>query len=140
LVAQSISSYELPRRIAAVPEMHRLLRAHYDRLSIDEGTAFSLDLAAEEIFTNMVRHNETSGELITMTVQATREEIRLRWVDRQVAAFDPASIPEVDVTAPIEEREPGGLGLHLTRSLMDSVRYAAENGDMTVEAVKRLGA
>ncbi|MBP2672866.1 MAG: hypothetical protein H6Q85_2932 [candidate division NC10 bacterium] len=43
-------------------------------------------------------------------------------------AFDPLQLPEPDVTAPLEGRQPGGLGVHLVRKLMDRVEYARAGG------------
>ena len=37
------------------------------------------------------------------------------------AAFDITQLPDVDVDAPIEKRQPGGLGLHLIKRMADSV-------------------
>jgi serine/threonine-protein kinase RsbW len=44
-------------------------------------------------------------------------------VDRDVEAFDVTRAPDVDVGRPIDQREPGGLGLHLIRRMADSVEY-----------------
>jgi serine/threonine-protein kinase RsbW len=130
---------KLRRSLAAVPEMHDMLRTYYDRLSIDEATAFSLDLAAEEIFTNMVRHNPSGKEFLSMTIAISEDAVRLQWVDHDVPLFDPSQQPTIDVTRSIDEREPGGLGLHLVRSLVDRVTYAYEDGDMKVDVFKKLG-
>ena len=43
--------------------------------------------------------------------------------DYDVEPFDVTQSPEVDVTLPIEQRRPGGLGLHLIRRLLDSIEY-----------------
>jgi anti-sigma regulatory factor (Ser/Thr protein kinase) len=40
------------------------------------------------------------------------------------AAFDPLSAPEPDLDIPFEEREIGGIGIHLVKSLMDELVYA----------------
>jgi serine/threonine-protein kinase RsbW len=37
--------------------------------------------------------------------------------------FDPTSAPMPDLTRPLEEREPGGLGLYLTRQMVDDWQY-----------------
>ena len=37
--------------------------------------------------------------------------------------FDPTQKEEVDTTLSVEEREVGGLGIHLVRTIMDSVSY-----------------
>ena len=44
-------------------------------------------------------------------------------VDRDVEPFDITRSPGVDIDAPIEQRKPGGLGLHLIRKLAESVTY-----------------
>ncbi len=43
--------------------------------------------------------------------------------DYDVEPFDVTKAPDVDVTLPIEQRRPGGLGLHLIRRLLDSIEY-----------------
>jgi len=133
-------TFQLRRRLAAVPEMHQILRHCYEAISLDEAAAFCLDLAAEEVFTNMVRHNPSALDSLTMEVSISQETARLCWVDHEVPPFDPEAQPPVDVTLPVTERRPGGLGLHLTRSVVDSLTYAYERGDMRVEVVKKLGA
>lgn len=131
---------QLRRRISVVPEMHGLLRAYYEQHSVDDATAFALDLAAEEVFTNMVRHNESPHDTLSMTIEVTPESVHLQWIDHDVAPFDPKNRPPVDVARPIEERQPGGLGLHLTQSLVDRLDYTYEDGSLRVDVVKKLGA
>jgi len=123
-----------------VPEMHDLLHAYYEELAIDEKTAFCLDLAAEEVFTNMVRHNPSDHEFLSMSIGTKNDEVHLQWVDADVPFFDPTSRPDVDVTRPMGEREPGGLGLHLVRSVVDRVAYSYDEGHMRVDIMKKLAA
>jgi anti-sigma regulatory factor (Ser/Thr protein kinase) len=40
-----------------------------------------------------------------------------------VDRFDITQAPEVDVHRGIDERQPGGLGLHLIRRMVDSIKY-----------------
>ncbi len=44
-----------------------------------------------------------------------------------VERFDPRAGPVVDVTAPLEDREPGGLGLYLVLMMVDSIHYEYRN-------------
>jgi anti-sigma regulatory factor (Ser/Thr protein kinase) len=44
-------------------------------------------------------------------------------VDRDVDEFDVTRGPAVDVGAPLEAREPGGLGLYLIRKMVDTITY-----------------
>ena len=43
-------------------------------------------------------------------------------------AFDPLSLPSPDLTLPLEQRKPGGLGVMLVRKLMDEVHYERRDG------------
>lgn len=56
-------------------------------------------------------------------------------------AYNPLLAPEPDLTADIDERAIGGLGIHFVRKLADEVRYERtnENGKDTnlVHIVKR---
>jgi len=40
--------------------------------------------------------------------------------------FDPLSAPDPDVTAGLDERQPGGLGIFLVKQFTDDVRYRRE--------------
>jgi len=41
----------------------------------------------------------------------------------QATPFDPTSVPPPDLTLPLERRPIGGLGVYLTRLLVDEMRY-----------------
>ena len=43
-------------------------------------------------------------------------------------AFDPTAKAEVDTTLSAEERQIGGLGIHLVRHIMDNVEYERKDG------------
>jgi anti-sigma regulatory factor (Ser/Thr protein kinase) len=49
--------------------------------------------------------------------------VEVTLIDHDVEPFDVTRAPDVDIHAPIGEREPGGLGLHLIRRMADSVHY-----------------
>ena len=50
--------------------------------------------------------------------------------------FNPLDVKPPDLYAPLEDRELGGLGIHLVRSLMDQVTYRRE-GDQNVLTVRK---
>jgi anti-sigma regulatory factor (Ser/Thr protein kinase) len=82
----------------------------------------SVDLTVEELFTNMVKYTASSAAVrIDMTKVAGGVEVTL--TDYDVEPFDLTQAADVDIDRPIEQRKPGGLGLHLIRRLVDCVHY-----------------
>jgi serine/threonine-protein kinase RsbW len=79
-------------------------------------------LTLEELFTNMVKYSASSAAVrIDMTKVPGGVEVTL--TDYDVEPFDLTQAADVDIDRPIEQRKPGGLGLHLIRRLVDCVHY-----------------
>ena len=117
---------EFRREIDALGEVFAFLEAFSDGQEVDEKTAFCINLVVEELFTNMVRHNEGGGDRITVSIERQDNRVLLELVDTDVEPFDPetAEVPPVD--AGIDERRPGGLGIYLVRSMVDDLNYDYE--------------
>ena len=109
-----------------------LLSGFVDRIRKENDLAPALaariHLALEEAVSNVIMYAypEGTGNLV---LDAVRDGNRLRFtlVDRG-KAFDPTAAPETNLEAPLEERLVGGLGIHLVRSIMDSISYSRLDG------------
>jgi anti-sigma regulatory factor (Ser/Thr protein kinase) len=91
---------------------------------LEEGAEFDLNLVLEELFVNAVEHGGCKGmdDAVRIRMETAAGEVRVTFEDRGVA-FDPAGAPAPDLRAPLRERRPGGLGLHLVRTLAPDIRY-----------------
>ena len=91
--------------------------------------AARINLALEEAVCNVIMYAYPEGTAGTMDLDAVREGNQLRFtlVDRG-KAFDPTAVPEANLSASLEDRPIGGLGIHLVRSIMDSIRYERRDG------------
>ena len=96
----------------------------FARHAIDLRLLPTVDLAVEELFTNMVKYGTGSTAAVRVSVGPIDGGVEVTLIDHGVEPFDITRSPDVDIDAPIEEREPGGLGLHLIRRMADSVEYA----------------
>ena len=95
----------------------------FAQLSIDARLLPTIDLAVEELFTNMVKYGAGSAAPVELRLTAIDGGAELAMTDRDVAPFDVTRAPDVDIDAPIAQRSPGGLGLHLLRRMADSLEY-----------------
>jgi serine/threonine-protein kinase RsbW len=82
-----------------------------------------VDFALEELFTNMVKYSTMSDAAVRVDLTGLGAGVEVTLTDYDVEPFDVSRAPEVNVRLPIEQRRPGGLGLHLIRRLVDSFEY-----------------
>jgi anti-sigma regulatory factor (Ser/Thr protein kinase) len=83
----------------------------------------TVDFAVEELFTNMVKYSRTSEAEVRIGLTRIDRGVEVTLTDYDVDPFDVTKAPDADVRLPIEQRRPGGLGLHLIRRLVDSIEY-----------------
>lgn len=131
---------EFRREIGALDEIFRFTGDFAARSELGERAAFTLDLVVEELFTNILRHNSGRGETVGLALERDGDTVRIELVDHDAEPFDPAGVPAPPVAAGIGERRPGGLGLHLVRSMVDELDYDYEPGSrrMRVSVTTRL--
>ena len=94
---------------------------------IDPGLLPIVDLTLEELFTNMVKYSPAGDAHVRIEMGATEDGVEVTLTDYDVERFDVTAAPDADINLPIEERRPGGLGLHLIRRLVDSLHYEYSN-------------
>jgi Serine phosphatase RsbU, regulator of sigma subunit len=110
-----------------------LLTGFVDRIREENDLAPGLDtrinLALEEAACNVIMYAYPEGTAGTLNLDAVREGNRLRFtLSDQGKAFDPTAAREADLTASVEDRPIGGLGIHLVRTIMDSIHYERVDG------------
>ena len=94
---------------------------------IDPGLLPTVDLTLEELFTNTVKYSPAGDTHIRIEMATTEGGVEVTLTDYDVERFDVTKAPDANIDLPIEERRPGGLGLHLIRRLMDSLHYEYSN-------------
>lgn len=123
---------ELQRFITTLTEFARVG-------GLPEEVSFSVQLAIDELFTNIVSYgydDEDSHQIeIKMSVQG--RELRIDLID-DAKQFDPlheAAQPDLD--ANLEDRRIGGVGIHLVKTMMDEVSYKYEDSKNQLTLVKK---
>jgi phosphoserine phosphatase len=91
-------------------------------IGLDASLRMPVEFAVEELFTNMVKYGKGSTE-IRLTLSQIPGGVEVTLIDHGSEPFDITKVPDADIGLPIEQREPGGLGLHLVRRMVDSLEY-----------------
>ena len=88
-----------------------------------------MNLAIEEAIVNVMEYAYPKGDQETIKVDLEITDGCMTFVisDRGIP-FDPTTRGNVDITLSAEERPIGGLGIHLVKTLMDSVNYQYVDG------------
>jgi phosphoserine phosphatase RsbU/P len=118
-----IATLAFPRSAASLPAIFDFTAAEFARAGLPTALLTTVDFVIEELFTNMVKYSKMSAAAVDIALAGIANGVEVTLTDHDVEAFDVTQAPEVDVNLPIEQREPGGLGLHLIRRMVDSIEY-----------------
>jgi len=115
------AQYELP---GLVGDAEVFLRQH----GLNDRAIYIVNLVLEEVLTNILKYAyEDSGEH-SIRVELALDEQDLRIVvEDDGREFDPLSVPPPRMNETISDCQPGGLGIHLIRSLSDSTEYVRQD-------------
>jgi anti-anti-sigma factor len=104
---------------------------------LDEDAVFHCQMAVDEACTNVIEHaygGNGKGD-IEITCHVSPGKCVISILDTGLP-FDPVSIPDRKPTADVDQIEPGGVGLHLMRKLMDEVTFHFSDQGTTLVMVK----
>lgn len=111
------------RRIESLGEIFRFTADALTAEAMDAKQRNSVDLAIEELFTNMIKYGRPGSAEVLIEIAGAGGEVVVTLTDTDVEPFDVTTAPDANVDVALEQRRPGGLGLHLVRRLVDSLSY-----------------
>jgi serine/threonine-protein kinase RsbW len=128
------------RDVLALHEVVGFLNDFTRRFRIGDKSSFYARLVLEELFTNLIRHNEGGRERISISLERDNNKMVILMRDFDVEPFDMNSIEPADIKETIEQSKSGKLGLHLVQRIVDEITYQYSDVDRTlsVTAVKSL--
>ena len=137
--SERMMSAEVARDIAALPEVMQLVDAFFATTAADPTVRFPIELALEEVFMNVVKYNSVGKGRIRIDLGIDAQDVVVSVTDFDAPRFDPVKdAPEVDTAAPLDRRDPGGLGIHLVKKMMDRIEYSHRNRTGTITLHKRM--
>ena len=135
---EPIMILRLPAELNNLETIRRFVEESALALDADRDSAFDLAQAVDECATNIIEHGyQGQPGSIEIEIERADEALSIKLRDH-APVFDPTGVPPPDLTQPLEEREPGGLGVFLARHMVDELRYRTlPDGGNELTMIKR---
>lgn len=127
------------RSLASLGSLYEFTESVLDAGQVADPVKFPVHLAMEELFVNMVRYNPQVTSDIELDIDTAGGKVKVMLTEYGVDPFDVTKPRNVDIEAPLEERKPGGLGLHLIQTMVDRLEYEYDDGRSRVIFTKEPG-
>ena len=125
--------------IQQIPQLADFVETIAAEKHLDHSLTLSLNLALEEAVTNVIMYAYPEGTDGLVDIEAIICEHSLSFVVSDSGkAFDPTAQPDADISLSAENRQVGGLGIYLVRSIMDSVSYERSGGKNILTMTKNI--
>ncbi|MDR1253787.1 MAG: ATP-binding protein [Oscillospiraceae bacterium] len=111
-------------------EVQQFIRGELKGGYCDEKTLFQLDLVVEEIFVNISHYayEEKKDEAtITCEIKDNPRTIIIKFIDSG-KEYNPFVREDPDITLDAKSRQIGGLGVFITKKMVDSLDYFYKDG------------
>jgi serine/threonine-protein kinase RsbW len=126
----------LPAVLDSLAQVRHYVKEAAARAGIDEERSYKLQLAADEIATNIISYGyKNAGPSAEISIGGEiRDDTLVITLEDRAPAFDPRTTPmpdAEDLAKPLEERAIGGLGIYLATQGVDRFDYRRE-GDRNI--------
>ncbi len=132
-------TFTFPVESTTLARIGEVVRETGIKAGFNEEEIGDIQLAVDEACTNTILHGLKSdpNRNFELAVEWQRHEIVI-CIKERGEPFELSKVKKVDIAAPLEAREIGGLGIHFIYQLMDEVDYRTEEDGLKVfRMVKR---
>ena len=136
----------LPRELVleALPENLPKVQSFVEELLEEAAcpmkTLMQIGVVVEEIFVNIAHYAYGKGRgkaAVRVEISGKPPAAVITFADRGVP-YNPLAREDPDVTLPAEQRQIGGLGIYMTKKMMDEVHYEYRDGRNILTLKKKL--
>ena len=127
-----------PPMLTSSPEAVAFVDELLEKFSCPAKAQMHIDVAMDEMFVNIARYAYPSGGgMVRIRAEVCAEYAEITLIDSGIP-YNPLEKPDPDVTLSAKERQVGGLGIFLTRKLMDDISYEFRDGNNILKIKKLL--
>jgi sigma-B regulation protein RsbU (phosphoserine phosphatase) len=129
----------LKNNVREVARLSSFQKELFEKLDIEKTLARKIRLAVEEAVVNVIDYAYPAGVEgnVDVCMMTDGQSLKIIITDSGVP-FDPTLKEKIDISLSAEERQIGGVGIHLVREIMDSINYEHLNGHNTLTLKKNI--
>jgi uncharacterized protein (TIGR02172 family) len=131
---------ELEAATENLEEVQSFVEDHLDASGCPMKARMQISVAVEEIFVNIASYAyrpDKGNATVRVEVSGDPVCVTITFVDHGVP-YDPLERDDPDVTLSADDREIGGLGIFMTKRIMDNVAYEYKDGQNILTLKKNL--
>jgi anti-sigma regulatory factor (Ser/Thr protein kinase) len=126
------------RHINSLENIFEFLGEFAARHKLNESISFAINLAVEELFTNMMKYRADNPNDILIDLSKDANKVIVALTDYEVEPYDIKQAKAYDHKQPLAEREAGGVGIHLVKKFIDEIDYEYQDGTSKITLIKYL--
>jgi anti-sigma regulatory factor (Ser/Thr protein kinase) len=110
--------------------LYDIMSKHLMNAGCSKGNTMRIMIAVEEIYVNICHYAyapDTGKAFVHIETTSDPKCAVVTFVDSGVP-YDPTAKEDPDITLSAEERKIGGLGIFMTKQIMDEVKYEYKDG------------
>lgn len=129
---------EFTRDISSLEEIFAFVEHFITSNEIQVSVLYPVQLVVEELFTNILKYQRGGRTNIRVDLEKADKKLIMRMRDFDSEPFDITQSGQVDTEVYIQQKKPGGLGIHLVKQMVDSMEYDYNNRISTITIIKHL--
>lgn len=135
----SVLQFTAPRDEEGLAALNTQVEQALEGQDLPPKVVFAVQLVVDELVSNIVRHGSGAPHSSEIALRLTFDPAQII-IEIESAGdyFDPFARAEPALDLPTDERPIGGLGIHLTRNVMDDCRHEYRDGRNIVTLRKNL--
>ena len=126
------------RDMDSLGSIFTFIQEFVSRYGLDDTLSYQLNLAIEELFTNMVKYNQHNPNPILIRLGKQKYKLVISITEFDTDPFNINEAKSYDPNQTLQQRPIGGLGIHLVKNIMDQIDYKYDNRTSTIILIKRL--
>ncbi len=134
-------SIEIKNDLAEIEGLFQALDQYGEAYHFSSKLLFDLHLVLDELLTNVIKYgyDDKGDHHIVVRLSSNPGEVVLQ-IEDDGQPFNPMTRNAPDTSQALEQKPIGGLGIHLVKTLMDTVEYTRENEKNILVLKKKLAA